>query len=218
MNTNLRLNLIASIAKLNETETRELVIQRLEEGDDPLAIVEDCQEGLRQVGEKYEKQEYFLSGLILAGEIFSDVMELTQPFIEKKLSRGGTGNILIGTVQGDIHDIGKNNVILLLSCFGFTVTDIGVDVPPSDFLISASQQKPDIIGLSGALSSSVTKMQETVHLFQNTADRRLASTPIIIGGFWINEEICQAVGADYWATDAMTGIRICQQIISTKSG
>jgi methanogenic corrinoid protein MtbC1 len=213
-----RLDLIAHVVQLDENETRNLVIQRLEDGDDPLAIVEDCQMGLQQVGERYEKKEYFLAGLIVAGEIFRDVMELTQPYIEEKLSpEKTTGRVLLGTVQGDIHDIGKNIVSLLLNCYGFTVDDIGVDIPPTDFLLHASQNKPDIIGLSATLSSSFSTMQETVHLFKNTANRVLSSTPIIIGGYWINEEICHKAGADYWATEAMAGVRFCQKIMTEKS-
>ena len=105
-----RLELIAHVADLNEDEALLLVDARLTQGCDPLSIVEDCQEGLRQVGERYEKQQYFLSGLIMAGEIFREVMEKVQPSIEQQLTGNETGTILLGTVTGDIHDIGKNIV------------------------------------------------------------------------------------------------------------
>lgn len=212
----LRKVLIASVADLKEAEVLELVQSRLQKADDPLAIVEDCQEGLRQVGVRYEQQEYFLSGLIMAGEIFREVMELVQPVIEERLKGNETGKILLGTVQGDIHDIGKNNLNMLLTCYGFTVHDLGVDVPPAEFLLQAVQWKPDIIGLSGLLTSSHDAMRETIHLIRTAGVKDLSSIPIIIGGNQLNEQVCQYVSADYWVNDAMTGVRLCQQLMSGK--
>ena len=119
--------LIQQILELNEEEALDIVRQRLHQGDDPLSIVEDCQEGMRRVGQRYEKGQYFLSGLIMAGEIFREVMELAQPAIREKVQGNETGRILMGTVQGDIHDIGKNILTMLLGCYGFTVFDLGVD-------------------------------------------------------------------------------------------
>lgn len=210
----LRKILIASVADLKEAEVLELVRSRLKKADDPLAIVEDCQEGLRQVGVRYEQQEYFLSGLIMAGEIFREVMELVQPVIEEQLTGNETGTILIGTVQGDIHDIGKNNLNMLLTCYGFTVHDLGVDVSPAEFLLQAVQLKPDIIGLSGLLTISYDAMRETIRLIRSAGDSYLSSVPIIIGGNQLNEQVCRYVSADYWVTDAMTGVRLCQQLMA----
>jgi methanogenic corrinoid protein MtbC1 len=212
----LRKMLIASVADLKEAEALELVRSRLQKADDPLAIVEDCQEGLRQVGVRYEQQEYFLSGLIMAGEIFREVMELVQPVIEERLKGNETGKILLGTVQGDIHDIGKNNLNMLLTCYGFTVHDLGVDVSPAEFLLQAVQWKPNIIGLSGLLTSSHDAMRETIHLIRSAGAKDLSSIPIIIGGNQLNEQVCQYVSADYWVNDAMTGVRLCQQLMAGK--
>ena len=189
---------------------------RLDGGGDPLGIIEDCQEGLRQVGERYEQREYFLSGLIMAGEIFRQVMELVQPTLEERLSGNESGTILLGTVRGDIHDIGKNNFSMLLTCYGFSVHDLGVDVAPSEFLLQAVQVKPDIIGLSGLLTSSYEAMGETIKLFRRSGERELLQVPIVIGGNLLNEQVCQFVGADYWVNDAMTGVRLCQKIMAEK--
>lgn len=214
--TDSRAELIAFVADLEEEEVLARVRERLKTDNNPLRIVEDCQEGLRQVGVRYENQEYFLSGLIMAGEIFRGVMELVQPSIEEHLTGSETGSILIGTVQGDIHDIGKNNLSLLLTCYGFTVYDLGVDVSPAEFLLQAIQLKPDIIGLSGLLTSSYDAMQETIRLLRNTGDGRLTNTPIIIGGNQLNEQVCRYVKADHWVNDAMTGVRLCQQLMAEK--
>jgi methanogenic corrinoid protein MtbC1 len=210
----LRAALIAAVADLEELEVLDMVHKRLEDGNDPLTIVEDCQEGLRRVGVRYENQEYFLSGLIMAGEIFREVMELVQPVIEDQLTGSETGTILLGTVQGDIHDIGKNNLNMLLTCYGFTVYDLGVDVSPAEFLQQAVQLKPDIVGLSGLLTSSYEAMRETIELLRQSKDGDFSSIPIIIGGNQLNEQVCEYVKADYWVNDAMTGVRLCQQLMA----
>ena len=210
----MRETLIAAVADLKESDVLALVTERLQSERDPLSIVEDCQEGLRQVGVRYEEQEYFLSGLIMAGEIFREVMEQVQPVIEKQLTGNEHGTILLGTVQGDIHDIGKNNLSLLLSVHGFTVHDLGADVSPAEFLLQAVQVNPDIIGLSGLLTSSYDAMRETIKLFRDSGIERFATIPIIIGGNQLTEEVCQYVKADYWVNDAMIGVRLCQRLMT----
>lgn len=208
-----RQRLIAHVADLNENEVLALVNQWVAQGHDPLAIIEDCQEGLRQVGERYERQEYYLSGLIMGGEIFREVMELVQPIIQEQFTGKDSGVILLGTVQGDIHDIGKNNLSMLLTCYGFSVHDLGVDVPPSEFLQQAAQLRPDIIGLSGLLTTSYDAMKETIDLLRDSDEAALRTVPIIIGGNQLNEQVCQYVGADYWLNDAMSGVRLCQKLL-----
>ena len=208
--------LIAHVADLNENEALALVEERVAQGQDPLAIIEDCQEGLRQVGERYERQEYYLSGLIMAGEIFREVMEIVQPVIVEQFTGKETGTILIGTVRGDIHDIGKNNLSMLLTCYGFSVHDLGVDVPPSEFLLQAIQVRPNIIGLSGLLTSSYDAMKETIDLIRMTGDPEINSIPIVIGGNQLNDQVSKYVGADYWLNDAMSGVRLCQKLLHSE--
>lgn len=205
--------LMTLVADLAEKEVLNLVRKRLEKGDDPWTLVEECQAGLRIVGERYENKEYFIAGLIMAGEIFREMMELVQPVISPSLTSSESGHILLGTVQGDIHDIGKNNLSMLLRCHGFTVSDLGVDVPPTEFLAQATALKPNLIGLSGLLTLSYDSMQQTVQLLRNSADETVASIPIIIGGSHLNDQVCRYVGADYWVTDAMEGVRLCQQLV-----
>ncbi len=209
-----RQRFIDHVADLHENEVLALVESRIAEGQDPLSIIEDCQEGLRQVGERYEQQHYYLSGLIMAGEIFREVMELVHPQIEEKFRGNETGTILLGTVRGDIHDIGKNSLSMLLTCYGFSVIDLGVDVPPSDFLLQAVQVQPDIIGLSGLLTSSYDAMKETIDLLRMSGNAMATRIPIVIGGNQLNEQVCQYVGADYWVNDAMTGVRVCQRLLA----
>ena len=205
--------LVSHVADLNELEALALVEARIQNGDDPLEIVEDCQEGLRQVGERYEQREYYLSGLIMAGEIFREAMELLRPVIEIRFTGSETGTILLGTVRGDIHDIGKNSLSMLLTSYGFTVHDLGVDVPPVEFLLEAIQVKPDIVGLSGLLTSSFDAMRETISMIRQSGENGIYTLPIIIGGNQLTQQVCRYVGADHWVTDAMTGVRLCQQLL-----
>lgn len=208
-----RIELVRHVADLNDVEALTLVEERIKSGEDPLVVVEDCQEGLRQVGERYEQRVYYLSGLIMAGEIFREAMELLRPMIELRFSSNETGTILLGTVRGDIHDIGKNSLNMLLTSYGFTVHDLGVDVAPVEFLVEAIQVKPDIIGLSGLLTSSFDAMRETIQIIRLSGENGVARLPIIIGGNQLTQQVCQYVGADYWVTDAMTGVRLCQQLL-----
>ncbi len=205
--------LIEAMADLNLDETLNLVNYRITKDHNPLSIVEDCQVGLQIVGERYEQKEYYLSGLIMAGEIFRKVMELLLPIIEQQVTGNETGNVLLATVQGDIHDIGKNNLSMLLRCYGFTVNDLGVNVPPEKIMTEASEKVPDIIGLSGRLSITRETMRETVTVIRSFPNPQIAKIPIIIGGGLLNNQICEYVGANSWATDAMSGVRLCQQLI-----
>ena len=208
-NTDTSTKLIAAITDLQEETSLALVRQRLDANDDPLLIIEDCREGMRQVGQRYERNEYFLAGLIMAGEIFYQVMELVQPVVERQVSGEASGHILLGTVEGDIHDLGKNIVNMLLSCHNFVVYDLGVNVPPTAFTEQAAQVQPHVVGLSGLLTSSYDAMRETVVLLREQGYHG----PIIAGGR-LSEKVCEYVGADCWTTDAMTGVELCRHVMS----
>ena len=204
------------VADLEEEAVLQLVDQRIKAGDDPLQIIDECNEGMRDVGQRYERGEYFVSGLIMSGEIFREVVELVQPLLEQQAEGKSSGRVLVGTVSGDIHDIGKNMFGMLLSCHGFEVIDLGVDVSPDVFAKKAMEVKPDFVGLSGLITASFEMMKETVTALRNKAREHGLSFPIIIGGGMIDAQICQYVGADYWMPDAMAGVRLCQELLSKK--
>jgi len=214
--TNSNNRLAALIANLEEDAVLALVEERLAAGDDPLQIIDDCNAGMRIVGQRYENGEYFVSALIMSGEIFREVVELVQPLLEKRGNGQSSGLVLIGTVSGDIHDIGKNMVGMLLSCYGFTVIDLGVDVPPADFAQKAIEIKPDIVGLSGLITASFEMMKETITALREQAAAHQVSFPIMIGGSMVDEQVCRYVGADYWEKDAMGGVRLCQELAAKK--
>jgi len=211
--TDTRERLINLLADLEEDEVLQIVRQRVALGDDPLQIIEDCNEGMRLVGQRYERGEFYVSGLIMSGEIFREVVEYVQPLLEQRANGESSGRVLVGTVSGDIHDIGKNMVGMLLACHGFTVVDLGVDVPPAEFATKAVEIKPDIVGLSGLITSSFESMRATVRVLRAEAQKHALSFPIVIGGGMIDEQVCRFVGADYWVGDAMSGVRLCQRLM-----
>ena len=212
-NTDTSARLIAAVADLQEEASLVIVRRRLDAGDDPLLIIQDCKEGMRQVGVRYERREYFLAGLIMAGEIFRQVMELLQPVIERQISDQAPGRILLGTVEGDIHDLGKNIVNMLLSCHNFVVHDLGVNVSPVVFAEQAVQIQPHLVGLSGLLTISYDAMRDTIILLRE----RGYEGPVVAGGR-LTEKVCEYVGADYWITDAMIGVELCQRLLAEQVG
>lgn len=207
---------IAYVANLDEDAALDLLKERIRNGEDPFNIVEDCREGMRVVGQRYEQRDYFLSGLIMAGEIFKEVMQVLSPIMRMQTQGTVIGSVLLGTVAGDIHNIGKNILSMLLSSYGFTVHDLGVDVPPEEFLDKANQLKPDIIALSGLLTSSFESMKETIDLIHAKGEGPIAQTPIVIGGGTVDYQVCRFVGADNWANDAMMGVRLFKQIMENQ--
>jgi methanogenic corrinoid protein MtbC1 len=209
-----RSQLITAIANLNEELSLNLIREYLNGGEDPVLLVQDCQTGMQMVGERYENKQYFLSGLIMGGEIFTQAMQLIRPGIVDKVSGNESGIVLIGTVAGDIHDLGKNIVTMLLRCHQFTVCDIGVDVPAEEFLKKVKEIKPDIVGLSGLLVTAFDSMRSTIKLLRDEG----IHTPVVIGGGTIDEDVCRYTGADYWVTSAEDGVKIFKLILKDQAG
>jgi len=207
------LSLGQALADLQEDEALEIVRQRMAHGDDPMEIIDDCQAGMREVGERYAQQRYFLSALIMAGEILRQIMDIVLPAVEEKLSGQSSGRVMVGTVQGDIHDLGKNMLLMLLRSYGFAVLDLGIDVAPETFVAEARTFKPQVIGLSGLITAAYASMRETVSALRAMMAEDGIQIPVVIGG-QVDEQVCRYAGADYWSTDAMEGVRLCQQIVA----
>ena len=209
------LNQLSTFLKdLREEESIDLAKKMLEKGMDPLEIVECCQAAMRDVGQSYETRRFFLSGLMMAGEILRQIMELILPLLEKKIHSDLLGRVLIGTAQGDIHDIGKNLVTMLFRCYGFEVLDLGVDVPPENFVQSAKEFRPDIIAVSVLLTTAHEAVKETIQSLNQTSVRLQTPFKTIIGGGFMDEIVCREIGSDYWSGDAVAGVRHCQKMLS----
>ena len=204
------------IEKLDEQAVQALVKARLEAGDDPLRIVDEAEYGMRRVGKLYEEGKYFIAALIMAGEIFHQVMAQVQPQIEACFEGVASGRVLLGTVQGDIHDLGKNILSMLLRCHGFTVYDLEVDVAPAEFAARTSELRPDIVGLSGLLTSSYNSMRETVALLRRETGAWRPPPALIIGGNQLDQAVVEYVKADYWTNEAIEGVRLCQRIMAER--
>ncbi len=204
--------LIDDLLELRENAVLSQVGERIKSEDDPFEIIEDAQQAMNLIGQRYAKGNYYISSMMMAGEIFREILELVEPVLVRNMTRSESGRIVLGTVQGDIHDIGKNIFGLLLSAHGFTVTNLGVDVPPDEFAQETLRLMPDIIALSGLLTISYDSMKKTIQTIKAVDALEVGKTPCIIGGGTVNAMVCAYVGADYWATDAMVGVNLCKHI------
>ncbi len=210
--------IIEQMADLQIRKVLEIVNGRLEAGEDPLEIVEVCQEGVRRVGESYERGEYFLAGLIMAGEILRQVLDRVLPLLPATGRGSSSGLVVLGTVRGDIHDIGKNIVQALFRCHGFEVLDLGIDVPPAEFVRQVRETRPDIVGISAFLTTGYDAIRDTVRQIRETIPVEEQPAVIIVGGGLMSEQVRIYTGADLWTRDAPQGVRLCEEAILQKRG
>lgn len=201
--------LAMAMAQLDESRVLKMVREGLARGLDRLDLIEAVREGMVRVGERYHRGEYFLADLIVSAEIFKEVVRVVLDFEPPEAVHGPP--VVFGTVEEDIHDIGKNIVIGLMRCRGLKVYDLGVDVPPGDFIAKIIEVKSNILCLSGLITSSYDAMKKTVALLNEKGLRE--ATTVIIGGL-VNEAVRQYVGADYWARDCAEGVNLCLQILN----
>ncbi len=199
--------LVQAIADLNEKEAVALTRNLLEQGVSPLQVLDDCRAAMQIVGERFERKEAFIPELIFAGEILKQITELVKPYLQREASAGRKlGKVVIGTVQGDIHDIGKNIVVFMLEINGFEVTDLGVDVPAERFVEAVRQNGAGIVGLSGFLTVAYEPMKQTVQALRAA----VPGVKIMIGGGPINEQIREYTGADAWGKSAVDAVVIAK--------
>lgn len=176
-------------------------------GEDAQKVVSACQQGMVIVGDLFEKNEYYVGDLIFAGELLSKAIETLKPVLGGGESKK-IGSIVLATVEGDLHDIGKNIFSSMAEAAGFTVYDLGIDVKPSVFVEKVKEVKPQIAGMSGVLTLTIDSMKNIVEELKKAGLRD--SVKIIIGGNPVTEQACKMVGADAFTTNAAEGIKICQ--------
>ena len=199
-----------SLAELNMEAVKEVCLEGLEAGIDPYrCITEGLSKGLEIVGDKYEREEYFLMELIMAGEIMKEAMEILEPHFEPSNRRQTIGKIVIGAVKGDLHDIGKSIVISLLRANNFEVYDLGSDVPAEKFVEAVRTQRPDILGLSALLTTTLGEMEVVMKKLGEAGLRK--SVKVIIGGGAVYESFAKQIGADGWSTSAVAGVEQCKR-------
>lgn len=199
--------LVNDLVELKRDEVLSAVKERMV-NEDPMEILKECQEGMDTVGKLFEKGDYFLAELILSGEIFKEVASILDPFLTKSSEdHEPTGKIVLATLQGDLHDIGKNIFSILLKAQGFEIYDLGVDVPPHKVVTKVKEVQPDYVGFSALITSCFDAMKETVD--EMDKDGLRDSVQVLIGGGVTNETTRKYVGADFQTTDAASGVKYC---------
>ncbi|MFW5769226.1 MAG: cobalamin B12-binding domain-containing protein, partial [Spirochaetota bacterium] len=187
--------LIQAITEMNEQEALNLAQEMLDKGEDPHAVLDAGTEAMGLIGDKYDTGEYFLPELLLAGEIMKNIGEIVKPKLAGSTGqRERIGKVVLGTVAGDIHDIGKDVVSFILDVNNFEVYDVGVDAPASKFVEKIQEVKPKVVGMSGLLSQAFDQMKKTVDAIEEAGLRE--SVKIMIGGAVMNEEVAEYAGAD----------------------
>lgn len=203
-------DLIQAITEMRENDAFEITNKMLDEGADPLDVLEACRVAMEIIGQRFESGDCFIPELILAGEMLTSITEVIKPRMEQEAEAKKLGKVVIGTVQGDIHDIAKDIVAFMLDINGFEVTDLGVDVPPAKFVDAVNETGAEIVGLSGFLTLAYDPMKDTVEALH---DAGLENVKIMIGGGQIDEQIRTYTGADAYGRDAMAAVALAKQWI-----
>lgn len=204
--------LVGHLAEMEEDEGIDLAKKMLlEEGADPMRVLELCRAAMDIVGKKFEDGEYFLPELVLAGEMLDTIGAIAKPLIKNAPGEEPRklGKVLIGTVHGDLHDIGKNIVSFMLDINGFEVKDIGIDVPAATFVSEIEAFKPDVVGLSGFLTLAFDSMKETIGTIDKAGLR--SDLKIMIGGGQIDETVRAYTGADAFGVNAVEAVSLCKR-------
>ncbi len=207
-------DLIDLIVDLYENEAIELVQKKVKSGEDPLKILEQVRIAMAKVGEKFEKKEFFLPDLIMSGEILREITEILEPKLKTSPKVEKLGKIILGTVFGDIHDIGKNIVRFMLETNGFEVYDLGINVIKEKFVEKIKEVNAEIIALSGFLTLAYDSMKETIAEIKKAGLRDKAK--IMIGGGQMNETIRKYVGADAYGKDAIEAVVLAKKWVGAK--
>jgi methanogenic corrinoid protein MtbC1 len=206
--------LTKAVADLEENEALRITREKLEKGEDPHLILEESRNGMELVGKRFSDQEYFLPELIFSAEIFKGITEIVKPKLKKEAQTDRLGKVIIGTVAGDIHDIGKDIVVFMLDISGFEVYDLGIDVPPQKFVEKIKETDAPVVGLSGFLTVAFDAMKDTVELIK--ASELRDKVKIMIGGGQIDDEIRKYAGADAYGQDAMAAVSLARKWLEGK--
>lgn len=201
-------SLVKLLSDLKEKEALEMVQEMLASGKDPIEVFNDCRTAMEKVGKKFENGEYFIPDLIFAGEILKKISGIIKPKMEEETEVEKIGKVIIGTVEGDIHDIGKNIVTFMMDINGFEVIDLGIDVPPAKFVEAIRETKAKVVGMSGLLTLAYDSMKKTVDAIKEAG---LNDVKIMIGGSIINEDVVGYTGADAYGVDPMAGVSLAKK-------
>ena len=205
---------IDAFTDMRETEALKIAHDMLEGGVEPLEVLQACKEAMVVISQRFERGEAFVPELVMAGEIMQQVADLVKPRISTSVETPYLGKVVIGTVAGDIHDIGKDIVVFMLDVNGFEVHDLGVDVPPQSFVEKIKEVEPEVVGLSGFLTVVYDAMKETVDAIEAAGLRD--GVKIMIGGGTVDEQVKQHTGADAFGVDAVQAVALAQGWVGGK--
>ena len=203
--------LVEAMVGMKEKEALEITKQMIEAGEDQINILNACKDAMNEVGARFEKGEFFLPELVMAGEILNQISEIVKPKLTGAVETERLGKVIIGTVEGDIHDIGKDLVVFMLDVNGFEVLDLGIDVPVQKFVDAIKDFKPAVVGLSGFLTLAFDSMKATVDAIAEAGLRD--QIKIMIGGGQIDEEVKKYAGADAYGSDAIEAVKLSKKWI-----
>ena len=202
-------DLVKAIADLHDEQALRITKERLGTGEDPLKLLEDTRNAMKIVGKRFEDGEYFLPELIYSEEILREVAEIIKPKLKGAVETKLLGKVIIGTVHGDIHDIGKNIVSFMLDVNGFEVYDLGIDVPAEKFVEKIKETSAEIVGLSGFLTLAFDSMKETIEAIREAGLRE--KVRIMIGGGQINDELRKYTDADAYGPNAVSAVSLAKE-------
>jgi methylmalonyl-CoA mutase cobalamin-binding domain/chain len=202
--------LVIAMRDLEEQRVYDLVDEKIKAKVPALEIVTTLNEGMVAVGQLFSERTYFISQLLYSAEILENVMNKLKPLLAGAVQGGSAGKVVIGTVKGDIHDIGKNIVVTLMRGAGFEVIDLGVDVPAEKFVAAVKESGAKVVGLSALLNLTYPEMKNVVEAIAAAGLRD--KVKVIVGGTPVNEQVREYAGADFYAEDAVAGVNICKKI------
>jgi methanogenic corrinoid protein MtbC1 len=207
--------LVEAMANMKEDEALRLVDEMLAKGEDPGKLLDLSSEAMQVVGERYQEGTYFLPELIMSGEMLRKIGEILKPKLAaKQAETKKLGTVVLGTVRGDIHDIGKDIVGFMLEVNGFAVHDLGIDQPEAAFVQAVKDHKPQVLALSGFLSVAFDSMKSTVDAVEKAGLRK--DLKIIIGGGQMDDTVRKYTGADAYGDDAMAAVAFAKQTVGVK--
>lgn len=201
--------LTEAIVGMDEAEAMRLVAAMLDAGKDPSEVLEEAKAAMTVLGDKFECEEVFIPELIMGGEIMKGIADELKPRLKGEATVQKRGTIVLGTVAGDIHDIGKDVVVLMLDVNGYEVHDLGIDVPVERFVAAIDELEPQVIGLSGLLTLAFDSMKATIEGIAAAGKRD--QVRIMIGGSPVDEQVCTYTGADGWGRDAAAALRMAAE-------
>lgn len=204
-------DLVDAMVNMKEKEALAIAKELVESGEDPQKVLGLCKEALEMVGKRFEEGTYFLPELVLAGEMMRQISDMAKPKLRTATQSEPLGKVVIGTVKGDIHDLGKDIVTFMLDVSGFHVLDLGIDVPPEKFVEAIKEFQPQVVGLSGFLTLAFESMKTTVGAIDDAGLRN--NVKIMIGGGQIDDEVRKHTGADAFGLDAMDAVKLSKKWI-----